>query len=76
VLPIAYPTDDENEQDTRVRFSYLPGQLSALIDLLPLQEDILSHCVVGMPLIDPASIDSLRLPFKFKEDSCSIKQLK
>ncbi len=76
LLPHAYPPTSDTEP--RLTHSYLPGQLSTLIDLDPLQEDILSLCVVGVPLIDPSSIDSLRLPFKFKEDTTSntLQQLK
>ncbi len=77
ILPPAYPPTSDGEPHPTL--SYLPGQLSTLIDLSPLQEDILSLCVAGMPLMDPSSIDSLRLPFKFKEDSSSsntLQQLK
>lgn len=68
-LPLAFPTDLGGSPPSG---SNLPGQMTDLIDLHKLQEDILATCIAGKPLIDEASIASMRIPFKFKEDISSL----
>lgn len=68
-LPLAFPTDLGGSSPSG---SNLPGQMTDLIDLQKLQEDILATCIAGKPLIDEASIASMRIPFKFKEDISSL----
>lgn len=68
-LPLAFPTDLGGPSPIG---SNLPGQMTDLIDLHKLQEDILATCIAGKPLIDEASIASMRIPFKFKEDTSSL----
>ena len=46
--------------------------MANLVDLHKLQEDILATCIAGKPLIEEASIASMRIPFKFKEDISSL----
>jgi len=66
-LPMAFPTDPSGGS-TPCLHSCLPGQLGPLVNLQTLQEDILVTWLAGMPIIDQASVSSLRLPFKFKDD--------
>ena len=68
-LPLAFPTDLGGPSPIG---SNLPGQMTDLIDLHKLQDDILATCIAGKPLIDEASIASMRIPFKFKEDTSSL----
>jgi hypothetical protein len=65
---MAFPTDP-SQQVTLPHHSYLPGQLGPLINLTTLQEDVLVTCLAGMPLIEHSSVTSMRIPFKFKDDS-------
>jgi len=46
--------------------------MANLVDLHKLQEDVLAMCIAGKPLIEEASIASMRIPFKFKEDTSSL----
>ena len=66
-LPTAFPTDPNCHAITMQ--SSLPGQLLNLVDMTKLQEDILATCIAGKPLIKNSSIQSLRVPFKFKDDA-------
>ena len=68
-LPLAFPTDLGGPSPIG---SNLPGQMADIIDLHKLQEDILATCIAGKPLIDETSIASMRIPFKFKEDTSSL----
>ncbi len=42
--------------------------MGGLLDTSQLQEDFVEAYIAGKPLIDPASISSIRMPFKFRED--------
>ncbi len=66
-LPMAFPTDPSGNSTSSLH-SCLPGQLGPLVNLQNLQEDILVMWLAGMPVIDQASVSSLRMPFKFKDD--------
>ena len=68
-LPLAFPTDTGGPPTPT---SNLPAQMANLVDLHKLQEDILATCIAGKPLIEEASIASMRIPFKFKEDTSSL----
>lgn len=68
-LPVAFPTDPASQPAPLPHHSYLPGQLSPLINLVTLQEDVLVTCLAGMPLIEHTSVSSMRIPFKFRDDS-------
>ena len=71
-LPLAFPTDLGGPSPIG---SNLPGQMADIIDLHKLQEDILATCIAGKPLLDETSIASMRIPFKFKEDTSSLSCL-
>lgn len=62
------PLPAKREEMHESVYSHLPAQLSNLIDVLKLQQDVVEFCIAGMPLIDNSSISSLRIPFIFKED--------
>lgn len=67
-LPLAFTMDPSRVAGHPLSHSNLPGQLSTIINLHELQEAILQMFVTGKPLIDQASVTSLRTPFKFRED--------
>ena len=47
----------------------IPGNARDLIDLNRLQRIIMSIYIAGKPIITKSSIESIRIPFKFKERS-------
>ena len=67
-MPVAFPTDP-TQQPESPQHGNLPGQLGPLLNLHTLQEDVLVTCLAGMPLIEQSSVSSLRIPFRFKDDS-------
>ena len=67
-LPVAVPTDP-TQRPVVSQHGHLPGQLEPLLNLYTLQEDVLVTCLAGLPLIEQSSVSSLRIPFRFKDDS-------
>ena len=47
----------------------IPGFLTKHLDLFRIQDRILSRVFGGTPIVVPSSIESVRVPFKFKEEA-------